>query len=230
MVRFENRKGTEYVVKQEGEISMDDPVAARLYERMTKALPSTRLRIGKKSRTYTEWLDEFEGGKLTRQDYEELRKKLRLKSITQELDERQSSKILRRDLVKYLYGGIDRLPEKEKDELIRAATTVEGFMDYISPYLREKVNQLPQSFGIAGKEIFKALESKRLADLEATLYRLREGLHFYIDYEFLRNVYKEIKIIETGGDLIEKARKTYNEGSVFELGDVFKEFSRRYPD
>ena len=225
MARFERIDGVEYAIR-EG-VTADDPLGAILYSRWERS-KTAKVQIGGERKTYEELLDEFEKGEMTREVYETLSKRFRPKSMRDELDERAAKRILRMDLISYLFGNPESFNDKWKRELTKASVSVGPFREFIKPYLKEKVGSLPNGFEGYKEEIINAAERKRLIELEKILGRLRNALHFRIDYDFFRNVNKVG--IHGDNESIEKYRNAYANGSVFALGDVLTEFRKKYPN
>ena len=226
MARFEIRGRVEYAIL-EG-ITADDPLGEILYKRAQrqrdKPNPS-KLRVGGKSKTYNQLMDELENEQMTKEVYEELVKRTKVLSIKEERDLRSSKKIMNMGLISYLFGDMERLLEEEQEKIKKAARSVRSFKEYLSPYLNQKLSVFPV-IEDWNQEIFETSRTKSLLGLQHKLMQLRNVLEFKIKFEYLDNVNK-VEIL-ADKQLLTKHHDVLKDGSVFDLGDVLIKFQRKY--
>ncbi len=229
MVIFETRDGIEYVIKEKGSITVDNPLGAILYKRAEKQrhnpFPS-KININGRRRTYEGLMDDFESGQMTRETYEALLKRMTVLSITDEKNILKSRQIMKTDLIKYLFGDIKKLPEQQRELLTKSAVSVKSFKKFIQSYIISRTAKLPIDLKPNKIRILEKFNSKPLKDLERELATLKNVVNFRTDFKYLGPTGN----LDARGDktLTEKFREANRIGSVFDLGDVLGEFQHKY--
>ncbi len=186
MTHYESRFGIEYAVKDPGEITVDDPVGNYLFVR-AENYPGKGPIIFKQKRSWSELLDDFESGNMTKKTYDYLlmKKVKRKKSFSKERGEKRALQIFHDKEIDSVLGDIKaNLTEQERADLQSASETgVDGLKEFLRQYFATKLPQIAKVSDY-NQDILKAAEQGDIKTLEKRVISYRvvaSGLvnHFY---------------------------------------------------
>jgi hypothetical protein len=228
MSRFEKgQDGAEYLIKDKGEITADDPVGKYLLSRFERD-PKSKTKLVKSSKkfaTYSSLLEDYEQGRMTRGVYEELMGRVGYlqTSFTEERAQRRASSLItqNREIIGELFGR-DEDALRKQEELTKVYTNSEDFWEHITDYIEKRINEVPQSYRERLTERARKRDAK---GLEKALNDLRYVTDFNVKYSYENELRWQIN-----RDVSEKYSRLFSRGSVFDfykftttLPEIFKQ-------
>jgi len=227
MVNYIRIGDIEYVMREGESCSVDDPVGEYLFKRFQKGYKG-RINLEDGKFSYEEALELFETGKMTREDYESLLKKVKPKSLTQRREESIAATILnKRELMGNLFGE-DRqeLSEEEKRKLFEMAGNITIFRKFLKPYIQRRMDEDFPSDYFSGSDYEIIVRSfpegkSSINDLEKRLITLRIVARQHIGW----NSGDKLKYPENKELSLEYSR-VLKQGSVFSLTKILKDLSK----
>lgn len=221
MVQFEKIANTEYVVRQEGEATVEDPVGEWLFDRYQEK-PHTKISLGKIRKTYEQLLDDFENKNMTKEIYDALMKKARPESLSKQRERRIARGLIRHQRLEQIFGrDLSMLSESEREELTETALSVKKIKTWVSDYFHKRRDELPTIFGYYAR-ILNA-SRRKLSDLEKELRNVRNVLAFQ-----MRQHYEEDLRFPENYELAKEYLKARNKGDIFKMWEIFERFEKEY--
>ncbi len=221
MVQYVKLGNLEFVRKEDGVPTVDDPVGSYLFKKFQKG-SSGKIEIGGMRKTYEQALEYFESGAMLRHEYETLLKRAKPSSLTQRREEIKASKIFRSELVRDIFGDVNKLPEREKRELINACQGMRSFKKFVQPRLEQMVQRIPNDFDIYRIKIMKTFQTRDLDELEFVFGQLKNVLSNNISFD-----YGDLLKYSSDKRLYEKYC-TATHGTAFDLADIYREIQKKF--
>ena len=220
MVRFENKEGKEYAVR-EG-ITSDDPVGAYMMKRVEHD-PKMRTKVGERLTYWVDLLESFEKGSMARREYEEILRRVQRagKSGAQLTGEKEARRFFDSGLAREIFGDYSGEGQIPEEVLAKAYSLRCPLKEVIGKYVEQTAEKMPEIADYKQK-ILIAARRGNMKELETLCSRLRNVLDFKLRYGF--PTFKQ-----EDEELFKKYLQAHNKGSIFDLADVFEKARNKFP-